>query len=346
MYINLPSFHSYYSMDSNSNSEIVIEESPQEQHPLKRFDAGYFRISLSFCSQSLLFQILNHQSILPSTPFLLLWLISLFTITSLSLFYTLRSFFHFQLLKSDFLHPVGVNYLFAPWISWLLLLQSSPFLFLTPYYPLLCCLFLLPILLLDLKIYGQWFIKGKRSLSTAANPTTQLSVIGNLVGARTAALMGWKETSICLFSLGITHYLVLFVTLYQRLSPGNCLPTMLRPAFFLFIATPSVACLAWNSISGTFDNFAKMLFFLSLFLFLSLVSRPKLFHKSTRKFNVAWWAYSFPLTLLALASAYYAQEVKAALAHGLMLLLSSISLLVSLSLIFFTANPFSIFHKN
>jgi hypothetical protein len=30
-------------------------------------------------------------------------------------------------VKAEFLHHVGVNYLFAPWISWLLLLQSSPF---------------------------------------------------------------------------------------------------------------------------------------------------------------------------------------------------------------------------
>ncbi|WCJ37541.1 S-type anion channel SLAH1 [Euphorbia peplus] len=199
------------------------------------------------------------------------------------------------------------------------------------------------MLLLDVKIYGQWFTKGKRSLSTAANPTSQLSVIGNLVGARAAALMGWNEISICLFSLGMTHYLVLFVTLYQRLSGGRCLPTMLRPAFFLFIAAPSVASLAWDSICGSFDNFAKMLFFLSLFLFLSLVSRPKLFQKSTRKFNVAWWAYSFPLTVLALASADYAQEVKGGVAHSLMLLLSSISVLVSLFLIFFTAKNTSCF---
>jgi hypothetical protein len=46
---------------------------------------------------------------------------------------------------------------------------------------------------------------------------------------------------------------------------------MLRPVFFLFFAAPSVASLARDSISGSFDNPAKMLFFLSLFLFLSLV---------------------------------------------------------------------------
>ncbi|OAY33150.2 S-type anion channel SLAH1 [Manihot esculenta] len=341
--------------------EALFPPPPQHCSPLKiikdsiisilaSFHAGYFRISLSLCSQALLWKILGDQSIedahalrrvfqmLPSTAFLLIWSIALFTVTSLSLLYILRCLVHFEMVKLEFLHHVGVNYLFAPWISWLLLLQSSPFF--TPktmYYLVLWWVFVIPMVVLDVKIYGQWFTKGKRSLSTAANPTSQLSVIGNLVGARAAAQMGWKETCICMFSLGMAHYLVLFVTLYQRLNVGNCLPTMLSPVFFLFIAAPSMASLAWDSISGCFDNLAKMLFFLSLFLFLSLISRPTLFKKSTRKFNVAWWAYSFPMTILALASADYAQEVNNTIAHGVMLVLSSLSVLVTLGLVVFTA---------
>ncbi|KAK6269044.1 hypothetical protein QUC31_013204 [Theobroma cacao] len=170
-----------------------------------------------------------------------------------------------------------------------------------------------------------------------ANPTSQISVIGNLVAARAAARMGWKESAVCMWSLGMVHYLVLFVTLYQRLSGGNCFPLILRPTFFLFFAAPSMASLAWNSITGAFDTTSKMLFFLSLFLFMSLACRPSLFKKSMRKFNVAWWAYSFPLTFLALAAAEYAQEVKGHVAAVLMLLLSVLSLLVFLGLMLLTA---------
>lgn len=52
----------------------------------------------------------------------------------------------------------------------------------------------------------------------------------------------------------------------------SCLPAMLRPVFFLFFAAPSAASLAWDSIAGSFDLPCRMLFFLSLFLFASLVS--------------------------------------------------------------------------
>ncbi|KDP38581.1 hypothetical protein JCGZ_04506 [Jatropha curcas] len=316
---------------------------------LTRFHAGYFRISLSLGGQALLWKTLivptDHANplhhlfhLFHPTGCLVLWSFALFVLILLSLIYIMRCLFLLRMVKAEFSHHVGVNYLFAPWISWLLLLQSAPFMApKTVSYLVLWWIFTVPVVALDIKIYGQWFTKGKRFLSMVANPTSQLSVIGNLVGAQAAANMGWKETAVCLFSLGIVHYFVLFVTLYQRFSGSDKLPAMLRPVFFLFLAAPSVACLAWEAIVGSFDIASKMLFFLSLFLFTSLVCRPTLFKRSMRRFNVAWWAYSFPLTVLAMASSEYAREVKTGIAHALMLLLSAFSVLVFLSLAAFTA---------
>ncbi|CDP07447.1 unnamed protein product [Coffea canephora] len=307
---------------------------------LTRFHAGYFRISLSLGGQALLWKTLlqpaNHV-ILTTIP-IIVWSFALFILVLFSILYILRCLYRFNMVKAEFLHHIGVNYLFAPWISWLLLLQSSPFV--APKnvsYLILWWIFAVPVFVLDVKIYGQWFTKGKRYLTAVANPTSQISVIGNLVGARAAAQMGWQEIAVCLFSLGMVHYLVLFVTLYQRLPGCDRLPAMLRPVFFLFFAAPSMASLAWDTISGSFDIASKMLFFLSLFLFISLICRPFLFKKSMRRYDVAWWAYSFPVTSLALASAEYAQEVEGGVTHVIMLILSGLSVLVILSLLVFTA---------
>ncbi|KAI0524439.1 hypothetical protein KFK09_003808 [Dendrobium nobile] len=316
---------------------------------MSSFHAGYFRISLSLCSQSLLWKTLSSPSTDPhalrplltslhSFTFFLLWSLSLLSLLLLSILFLIRCLLRPHSLRAELSHPIGMNYLFAPFASSLLLLQSTPFLSPnSPTYRILCSLLSLPILFLDVKIYGRWLTHGKNFLSLAANPTSHVSVIGNFVGARAAAQMGWKEAATCLFALGIAHYLVLFVTLYQRVGGGNALPAMLRPAFFLFFAAPSMASLAWDSISGYFDVSCKMLFFLSLFLFASLVSRPTLFQKSMRKFNVAWWAYSFPLTVLALAATEYAQEVKSWQSNALMLVLSVISIGVTIVLLLFTA---------
>ncbi|CAN4092106.1 unnamed protein product [Withania somnifera] len=334
------------STDDDDNAKKSISSSSL----LTKLHAGYFRISLSLGSQALLWKVLTQhleksQTLehkfhsLPSTTFLLLWWISLCTLMILSFLYILRCIFHFKLVKSEFLHPVGVNYLFAPWISWLLLLQSVPFTIpnLDHSCQFVWWIFVVPVVILDVKIYGQWFTTEKRFLSMVANPTSQLSVLGNLVGAWIASQMDWKESAICIFTLGLTHYLVVFITLYQRLSGSNRLPALLRPTFFLFVAAPSMASLAWASISGDFDMPCRMLFFLSLFLFTSLVCRPTLFKKSMRKFNVAWWAYSFPLTFLALASAQYAHQVEGHAAAGLMLLLCVLSILVFVGLTVSTA---------
>ncbi|CAN7012307.1 unnamed protein product [Brassica oleracea var. botrytis] len=307
---------------------------------VSRLHAGYFRISLSLCSQALLWKMMiapdspsmSHlQSNLPSIAFHLLWYLALATQVALCLLYALKCFFFFDMVKEEFSHYIGVNYLYAPSISWLILLQSAPMM--EPQsvlYQSLFSVFALPVLALDTKLYGQWFTTEKRFLSMMANPGSQVSVIANLVAARGAAEMGWKECALFLFSLGMVHYLVIFVTLYQRLPGGKNFPTKLRPVFFLFFAAPAMGSLAWNSICGTFDPLAKMLFFLSLFIFMSLVCRPNLFKKSMQRFNVAWWAYSFPITFLALDSVQYAQNVKDRVASGMMLIFSSISVLIFL----------------
>lgn len=56
-----------------------------------------------------------------------------------------------------------------------------------------------------------------------------------------------------------------------------------------------------------------------------------------KKFNVAWWAYSYTLTVLALASVEYAEEVNCSIAHRLKLVLSALSVIVTILLLIFTA---------
>lgn len=79
-----------------------------------------------------------------------------------------------------------------------------------------------------------------------------------------------------------------------------------------------------------------VLFCLIVIVVLGQVLRPTLFKRSMKRFNVAWWAYSFPLSVLALASMEYAEEVKSDAANLLMLLLLTSSVIVSVVLIIFT----------
>lgn len=254
---------------------------------LTRVSAGYFTICLSLGAQAaLLNAVIDDQTITRIPPIvphsvathvlgpsamLMLWL-TLCLLSLISCLYILRCAFHLRLVKAEYSHGVAVNFLFVPWISWLLLLRATPHRILVNLnfpHEMLLWIFVTPIVILDIKLYGQWFTSEKRSLSVAANPTSHLPMLGNFVGAWAAAGVGWKETALCLFAIGLVHYVVIFITLYQRLTGFRA---ALRPVSFLFFGTPSAACLAWSSISGGFGVPCKLLFFLSLFLLASLVS--------------------------------------------------------------------------
>lgn len=256
------------------------EEEEDSASILTRINAGYFIICLSLGAQALLLNaLIDNKKIrkisiinIPNLSILMQWL-SFCTLTLISCLYALRCIFHFFLVKAEFSHSIAFNFLFLPWISWLLLLRSSPPKILTnfPHGVLLWAL-ITPMVILDVKIYGQWFTTDRRSLSLMANPTSHFPMMANFVGAWAAAGVGWKETALALFSIGLVHYFVVFITLYQRFSGSTCFRAGLRPVSFLFFSTPSAACLAWSSISGGFGVPCKLLFFLSLFLLASLVS--------------------------------------------------------------------------
>jgi hypothetical protein len=83
--------------------------------------------------------------------------------------------------------------------------------------------------------------------------------VGALLGAR----MGLREPALFFFAVGSVHYVVLFVTLYQRLPTNVPLPRDLHPVFFLFVATPSVASVAWARISGEFGLGARVAYYVA-----------------------------------------------------------------------------------
>jgi len=76
-------------------------------------------------------------------------------------------------------------------------------------HPAIWCVFMSPILCLELKIYGQWMLGGRRRLSEIANPSNYLLIVGNFVGVLLGAVTGWKEGAPFTFVVGLAHYTVL-----------------------------------------------------------------------------------------------------------------------------------------
>ncbi|CAN8312068.1 unnamed protein product [Cochlearia groenlandica] len=312
------------------NEDILLPK--EEQWPfLLRFPIGCFGICLGLSSQAVLWLALATS---PATNFLhipplinlAVWLLSLVALVSVSFTYILKCIFYFEAVKREYFHPVRVNFFFAPWVVCMFLAISVPPVLSStrkPLHPAIWCVFMAPYFCLELKIYGQWLSGGRRRLCKVANPSSHLSIVGNFVGAILASKVGWNEVAKFLWAVGFAHYLVVFVTLYQRLPTSEALPKELHPVYSMFIAAPSAASIAWNTIYGQFDGCSRTCFFIALFLYISLVVRINFF--TGFKFSVAWWSYTFPMTTASVATIKYAEAVPGYPSRALALTLSFIS---------------------
>ncbi|KAF3448439.1 hypothetical protein FNV43_RR09152 [Rhamnella rubrinervis] len=316
-------------LDEVKDSEDILLPKDEKWPFLLRFPIGCFGICLGLSSQAVLWRNLATS---PATKFLHisplinlgLWLLALAVLISVSFTYILKCIFYFEAVKREYFHPVRVNFFFAPWVVCMFLAIGVPSM-LSPksLHPALWCTFMGPYFLLELKIYGQWLSGGKRRLCKVANPSSHLSVVGNFVGAILASKVGWKEPAKFLWAVGFAHYLVVFVTLYQRLPTSEALPKELHPVYSMFIAAPSAASIAWETIYGEFDGCSRTCYFIALFLYVSLVVRINFF--TGFRFSVAWWSYTFPMTTASVATIKYAEHVPSFFTKGLALTLSFMS---------------------
>jgi tellurite resistance protein TehA-like permease len=295
------------------SSEELILPSDKTWPFLLRFPVSAFGMCLGMSSQAILWK---RIAISASTRFLhitvkinlVLWCASVALMAAVSALYGCKLVLYFEAVRREYYHPIRVNFFFAPWIACLFLAIGVPDVVAATLPHWLWYVLMAPIVCLELKIYGQWISGGQRRLSRVANPSNHLSIVGNFVGALLGGIMGLKEGPMFFFSVGLAHYMVLFVTLYQRLPTSETLPRDLHPVFFLFVAAPSVACLAWARITGEFGYGSRVAYFIAMFLYASLAVRINLFRGFS--FSLAWWAYTFPMTSAAIASIRYSSEVK------------------------------------
>ncbi|KAM7267725.1 hypothetical protein ACFE04_009891 [Oxalis oulophora] len=293
-------------------SEKIILPDDKKWPFLLRYPISTFGIILGVSSQAMLYKSLATST---STKFLhislginlVLWCIAVILMVIVSSIYFLKMIVYFEAVRREYYHPIRVNFFFAPWIALLFLAIGVPPSVTESLPQWLWYVLMTPIFCLELKIYGQWISGGQRRLSRVANPSNHLSIVGNFVGALLGASMGLKEGPLFFFAVGLAHYIVLFVTLYQRLPTNETLPKELHPVFFLFVAAPSVASMAWAKLNGSFDNGSRLAYFITMFLYLSLAVRVNFFRGF--KFSLAWWAYTFPMTGAAIATIRYSLEV-------------------------------------
>lgn len=163
-----------------------------------------------------------------------------------------------------------------------------------------------------------------------SNPAWFIPVVGNIIVPIAGVEHGMLELSWFCFSIGVVFWVLLFTIFFYRIIFHPPMIDRLVPTLFILLAPPAVGFVAYvklmeqESEAFTLDPFARILYYLALFIFTLLLAQVRIFARL--HFFLSWWAYSFPIAALTIASMLMYRESEAPffswLASGLLVLLS------------------------
>ncbi len=213
-------------------------------------------------------------------------------------FYTTKLILHTSEVMKELRHPVRLH--FFPTVSISLLLLSIVALEYNEYLArILWISGALLHLLFTHYVLTSW-IHHEHYEIHHINPAWFIPIVGNVLVPIAGVTLGYQEISWFFFSIGITFWIVLFTIIFNRVLFHNPLPGKLMPTLFILIAPPAVGFISYTKLNGDLDNFAHILYYAGLFLTLLLLGQATRFLKLP--FALSWWAYSFPLAAITIAT--------------------------------------------
>lgn len=157
---------------------------------------------------------------------------------------------------------------------------------------------------LTLAVISGWI--GRRPFQPMhISPAWFIPAVGNVVAPVAGVSFGYVELSWLFFSVGLVFWLVLLTLVMNRLIFHDPLPGRLLPTLVILIAPPAVACLAWLQLNGgELDAFARMLYYAAIAFAAIVAVQAAGFTRLP--FALSWWALSFPVAALTIATFTYA----------------------------------------
>ena len=131
-------------------------------------------------------------------------------------------------------------------------------------------------------------------------PPWFIPVVGNILVPIVGVQFAPADVSWFFYSIGLIFWLVLLSIVFNRIIFHNPMPDKLLPTLFILIAPPAVAFIAYIKLTGELDVFARILYYHALFTTLLLLFMVDRFKRLP--FFISWWAYTFPLDAITLAT--------------------------------------------
>ena len=239
----------------------------------------------------------NQLNWLPEFLYNIFLAISTLLFLTVSGFYILKAIKHFQEVKKDFKHKIRINFFSAISISFLLLSIA--------YHPLnhqiseiLWWIGVVSHTFMMLHTISFWI--NHNFEINFFNPAWFIPVVGNILVPITGVEFMPMEFSFFYYSVGFFFWIILFAIFLNRVVFHNQLAQKFIPTLFILIAPPAIGFIAYYKITGNFDLFASFLLNIAYFFVLLIMFLYKNFKKL--KFFISWWAFTFPLDAITLAS--------------------------------------------
>jgi len=159
------------------------------------------------------------------------------------------------------------------------------------------------------------------------SPAWFIPAVGNVVAPVAGVSLGFVDASWYFFSLGVLFWIILLTLVFNRLVFHEPLPGKLRPTLTILIAPPAVAFLAWLQLNGgVLDAPARVFYNLGLFFTALVLLQVRGLIRLP--FALSFWALSFPIAAMTIASFRYAalsgSELFLAIGWGLLAVLCGI----------------------
>ena len=265
---------------------------------LKYFPITYFSMVLGLAGFTIAFQQTEQVLHLSGHLSYFIQLFSSLVLLMLLLTYIIKIAIYPEAVKAEFKHPVKLA--FFPTISISLLLISATFLGqnmqLSRY---LWIVGTVLHFLFTLKIISTWMHDSKFEIKHM-NPAWFIPAVGNIIVPIAGIQHFSAEISWFFFSIGFLFWIILLVIFFNRIIFHHPIPQKLLPTLFILIAPPVIGFVSYTKLTGEVTDFGKILYYIGLFFTILLLSQIKMF--SRINFYLSWWAYSFPMAAVAIAS--------------------------------------------
>jgi tellurite resistance protein len=216
------------------------------------------------------------------------------------LVYLLKIIFTFKEVKEEFLNPVSVNFFSTISVSILLIGQGFRT-FSAQFALILVLIGTFLQLLFSFLIISQWIRQTKYEIHHM-NPSWFIPVVGNLLIPVFAHQIFPVYVEWFFFSSAILFYIILLPILIYRLIFHHPLVDKLVPTLLIFIAPSSIAALAYYQLTGQRNPTVIFFYCSAFFFFILLLFLIDFFFKI--KFDLSWWAYTFPLAAFSIATLF------------------------------------------